>query len=443
MRAQSRLKQLSLVTSLDRDYTCPLQYVGPEILNRQERQCFSPGTRGECSAGFICATSLEDGNVNICCGPSDNQRDESRFRCPNPGQIEVLENGRNRFCDAYSNDCPRLSTCQSALNSYQMMICCFSATSETPLCPADSIPQPSTAGFVPCDLNRGNQCDNGYICIPSANQPQSSVCCSRVNSNAHICPNQQSLYLDNGRPRICTPQQINPCPTGFTCSQSVANSGTYICCSLPTTATCPVSYTVVIGVNGPIHCNVNNQNDCPADSQCLRSPNQVQSAVCCQSSNAPRVCPEGMSALLLPNNQIERCTGPGSTCPVSGYTCQLSNSLSAWVCCGHGRSQVLCQNGDVPYSQQFGTPFRCNLFAFPSECPVNYVCQSSSQANTNVCCPSNSPGPNPTPEPFPPFEPTLRPPAADLTCPTGWSPFEDSEGAYHFCQHPLDRQCPQ
>ncbi|CAD5211548.1 unnamed protein product [Bursaphelenchus okinawaensis] len=453
MRAQSRLKQLSLV-SLDGDYTCPLFFVGPEIQNRLEKRCTVPGSRGDCSPGFVCATSLEDVNVNLCCGPSDNQKDESNFRCPNPGQVEVVENGRNRFCDAYSNDCPRGSTCHSALNSYQMMICCYSSPSETPVCPSDSLPQPSAAAYVPCDLNRANQCDNGYLCVPSANQPQTAICCSRINPNSYVCPNQQSLYLENGRPRICSLQQANPCPTGFTCTQTVSNVGTYVCCSLPSTATCPPRYTVVTGVNGAaIHCNLNSPNDCPAETQCLDSPNQAQNAVCCRSSDAPRVCPVGMSALLLPNNQVERCTGPGSACPVSGYTCQLSNYLSAWVCCGRDREQILCPNGDVPYSQQLGSPFRCTLYAFPSECPANYQCQVSSQASANVCCPSNvqpnPPGPNPpnpTPGPYPPYEPTeptFRPPTPDLTCPVGWSPYEDSEGAYHFCQHPLDTQCPQ
>lgn len=79
--------------------------MGPEVRNRQERQCFLPGVRGECSAGFVCTSSIENPNIYLCCGPGE-LRDDARFRCPNPGQIEVLENGQNVICDLATNSCP-------------------------------------------------------------------------------------------------------------------------------------------------------------------------------------------------------------------------------------------------------------------------------------------------------------------------------------------------
>lgn len=37
----------------------------------------------------------------------------------------------------------------------------------------------------------------------------------------------------------------------------------------------------------------------------------------------------------------------------------------------------------------------------------------------------------------------FRPPVSELTCPTGWSAYEDTLGAHHFCRSALDSSCPQ
>lgn len=112
----------------------------------------------------------------------------------------------------------------------------------------------------------------------------------------------------------------------------------------------------------------------------------------------------------------------------------------------------MCADGSVPYSQLIGQPTQCNLYAFPSECPNGYRCTVSSNSAISVCCLNNvivDPIPPDPPNPFPnpptqnPDNSTFRPPTPDLTCPTGWSAYEDSEGAYNFCQGPTDRTCPQ
>uniref|UniRef100_A0A915CU05 EB domain-containing protein n=1 Tax=Ditylenchus dipsaci TaxID=166011 RepID=A0A915CU05_9BILA len=88
-------------------------------------------------------------------------------------------------------------------------------------------------------------------------------------------------------------------------------------------------------------------------------------------------------------------------------------------------------------------------------CRERYDCSFSNQKSVSVCCLRDS---SPAVTPFPsitPFEPsdqiqppippsvTFRPPVEELSCPTGWSAYEDPKGARHFCQDSLDMTCPQ
>ncbi|KAI6181731.1 hypothetical protein M3Y98_00860600 [Aphelenchoides besseyi] len=433
------------------EFNCPPQYAGPEVVNNRERRCNGFGDFNQCSIGFACVQSIESNQVFICCGPTESN-DSPLFRCPNAGDTPAISaQGGNIFCDTARGlqTCPRGSTCQSAVNSFGMMICCQSNPSVSPVCPEGRSAQPAAVGYVPCDTNQPNQCNQGFVCLASVNQPDTSLCCSRLNNQPLICPNQQVLYKENGRPKICSLLQINPCPSGYLCRASVGAPSIGICCSLPTTAICPSGYTAHLDFNGnPIFCSELNPNVCPGGSQCLESENQAQLRLCCRSSNVARVCPDGLDALLQPDNsRPERCTEPGAACSQPGYQCYLSDILAGYVCCGRSQQLARCADGRETYVQDFGRTFTCQLTQL-NGCPLNYDCAPSNLNGVNVCCrtgmivPTTSP-PLPTPSPYQPDLPTFRPPVSELTCPVGWSAYEDNTGAHHFCQNALDNTCPQ
>lgn len=111
---------------------------------------------------------------------------------------------------------------------------------------------------------RAGQCQLNYICLPSLNQPQIALCCSRLTNQPLICPDRQVLFRvstlttftqskkfqENGQPKICGRNQINPCPAGYTCRPSVSAPTISICCSDSTTATCPGGFTPQPDITG-------------------------------------------------------------------------------------------------------------------------------------------------------------------------------------------------
>ncbi|KAI6241871.1 hypothetical protein M3Y99_00289500 [Aphelenchoides fujianensis] len=427
------------------EYNCPGQYAGPEVVNNRERRCNGLGDWNQCSIGFVCVPSIEDIRVQVCCGPTASN-DSPDFRCPNAADTPALSaQGRNIFCDAANGF--QHSTCQSAYNSFGMMICCHTNPAISPICPEGRSAQSAVIGYVPCDINQPNQCSNGYVCLTSLNQPQTALCCSRLTTQALICPNQQVLYKENGRPKICNANQINPCPSGFLCQQSVGSPGVSVCCSLPSTATCPQGYTPRRDFDGnPIYCSEFNPNVCPGGTQCLDSPNRPNTRLCCQTTQVQRVCPDDLDALLVPGtSRPEVCTEPGAACSQSGYSCYLSDVLASYVCCGRSPQQARCADGRETYIQDFSRTFTCSLTRL-NDCPLNFDCAPSNLNGVNVCCKTNGGDPA-TPTPFPPLQPTelptFRPPVQELTCPVGWSAYEDNSGAHHFCQNALDSSCPQ
>ncbi|KAH7727321.1 Protein K01C8.2 [Aphelenchoides avenae] len=164
---------------------------------------------------------------------------------------------------------------------------------------------------------------------------------------------------------------------------------------------CPSQQTIYM-----IFCSPTDINVCPSDARCLQAQNRPQSYICCRS------------------------------CSQQGYTCQLSQVLMNWVCCGQPQRTARCADGRETYTQEIGRTFTCNPLVFPGMCPNGYECSFSDQPGINVCCRAAQP-------PNPGTDVTFRPPVDELTCPLGWSAYEDNNGAHHFCQSATDMSCPQ
>lgn len=70
---------------------------------------------------------------------------------------------------------------------------------------------------------------------------------------------------------------------------------------------------IILRIFAQIYCVETNPNVCPDRTQCLETPNQPGRRACCRSTEAPRVCPDGLDALLKPGtNNLERCNAPGN-----------------------------------------------------------------------------------------------------------------------------------
>uniref|UniRef100_A0A914HCB0 Uncharacterized protein n=1 Tax=Globodera rostochiensis TaxID=31243 RepID=A0A914HCB0_GLORO len=456
--------------------SCPNQDDRMELLNNgNARHCTIDG-RVPCSDGFICERSTENARVAVCCSaqraPSrrvqrpQHGRDEPTYRCPSGAQVPVLRNGQNVFCDLGAQRCPSGSSCASALNAFGMMICCRNARQTLPLCPVGMQPETSAIGYVPCDFLAPDQCSEGYQCVHSRDDPETNICCSRLRNQppspatTPICPNQQILLRDGASPRYCSPRQgISACPNGYQCEESLVQPNVFVCCSIPALVMCPQGFesSLDLRTQNPIRCSPMDVSMCPAEAQCLEAMNRANEFLCCESTEPGRVCPlPGQAALLRPNGRPEECSEPGSPCSKSSYTCQLSNVLNRYVCCGTPTAVVLCADGRETYQQEPGRVVQCNPINWPNECPAGYECALSNRPGIHVCCrrlpaPPNPNVPNTDMPPPPPLQPptqqppasiTFRPPVDELTCPVGWSAYEDQRGAHHFCQDALDMTCP-
>jgi len=131
--------------TLDGMLTC-----GPGLV-----ECPSHYSLQKCNASlrFRCEQSLESPVLYICCGKSAIPQyydDSPAYKCPNAGQTPVVRNNLNLFCDAVGQraNCPPGSLCVSSINAGNMYICCYTAHSTTPICPSNTMPQPSALGYV-------------------------------------------------------------------------------------------------------------------------------------------------------------------------------------------------------------------------------------------------------------------------------------------------------
>ncbi|KAI1711752.1 lustrin, cysteine-rich repeated domain-containing protein [Ditylenchus destructor] len=270
---------------------------------------------------------------------------------------------------------------------------------------------------------------------------------------------------DEGRPKYCSPSEQAPCPAGFSCQESLAQSGVYVCCTDPSykitldPLECPPYYTPSLDIDPEKSANCHllpaDPNPCPSDAACFQARNRTNGFLCCRSAEPSIICPiSGQYALLKSNGQPETCdaTSTVSVCSNSTYTCQFSHVLQSHVCCGNLRT-IVCADGRETFIQEKGKTFACNPLDYPTTCPSGYECALSDTRDINVCCRRDQPqaphtynGSSLIPTSSPPpatVRSTFGPPAAELRCPAGWSAFEDSRGARRFGQGPWDATCPE
>ncbi|CAJ0955896.1 unnamed protein product, partial [Mesorhabditis belari] len=410
---------------------CPVNRSRIELINGAPRRCsaYSP----ECSDGYTCQLSYLRKHM-LCCSTTvrAQQPAQLQFTCPQIGQTPVVsQQGNNVFCsNAGQRDvCPINSLCVSAANSQGLLICCFSSpTNVQPICPNNGQPQPSLGGsFVACDITNPI-CNTGFTCVRASNDFQTTLCCAPgTNPSSPICPNQQTVQLTNGQPTFCNPSIISGCSTGFTCTQAANMAGTFICCSAAGISTCPANFSPSLdNLGNQIFCTPTNTAGCPGGSQCLQSPNNPAFFLCCRSTIAPRVCPNGQSALLGPNGNLVSCTGPGAPCSQPNYICTLSPVLAQYYCCGVSTQVAVCADGRETYQQISGSTYSCSPLQVPTGCPIGYDCAQSSVLGTYVCCRT--------------IVTTISP---LNQCPSGWNGYRNEvTGESRMCTGPFDMSCP-
>ncbi|CAI4221500.1 unnamed protein product [Auanema sp. JU1783] len=405
-----------------------------------------PNPPSHCPSGWILPN-----NTPIYCSPNTFETTcpgyssclrsnllQQHFICCLPaGQSPVLTSqGSNQICSTPGQQgaCPFNSLCLGSSNSPNVYICCYSqGANVNPICPNNAIAQSSlTLSYVSCSIFTAS-CDPGYSCERASNDFNTMLCCSTSTNNAATCPNQQTLYLELGRPRYCLPSQPSACPSGYTCQLSVGTTGTYVCCTTPVAPTCPAQFTPSLDSRGAsIFCSPAQPAGCPSGSVCLQANNDNSLFLCCRSASSPRVCPNNQNALLTPSASVETCSGPGSSCSRTGYTCVFSTVLAQYICCGNEQTNAGCANGYETFVQTSGQTFTCTPSS-PTQCPFGYQCLISTVANVYVCC-------------LPPIGTTTvfpTRPTDFLQCPTGWNPHRNAIDAQpRTCSSPRDTSCP-
>ncbi|VDO63513.1 unnamed protein product [Haemonchus placei] len=427
------------------EYTCP-GYSTPYPSSRFPQKCdlAEPWRCGDkqCMPSFSCQPSKR--NSWLCCSVGLAR---AQFTCPFAGQEPVLtQQGGNHFCSRPGTqvDCPQNAVCVSAGDSNETNICCRPAAAETiPECPNGGIRQPSPAGYKSCSINSLNDCDPGYSCVRASNDFSIQLCCSASTSAAEpVCPNQGFLLKERGRPVYCSADQPHLCPTNYPCESAVGAPGTYVCCS-PSTISCPTRYLPFLDPNGnKIMCSLSNVNDCPVGSTCTQSMQSPTVHLCCKDDSGPPLCPSKRRAFISAYGTVETCSEPGLPCSQAEYTCQFSDPLGQYICCSHDRVPAYCANGHKIYEQIAGETYTCNPRQVPSSCPVGYECSPSTLPETSVCCATTT-----TVPPLPPI--TLPPPTAITQCPPGWEPYRnDLDNKERSCTGQTDttnqpNQCPR
>ncbi|GMR36605.1 hypothetical protein PMAYCL1PPCAC_06800, partial [Pristionchus mayeri] len=192
--------------------------------------------------------------------------------------------------------------------------------------------------------------------------------------------------------------------------------------SSSSSSSCPSSFTPSLDSQGStIFCSPTEPAGCPGGSVCLQTPQSSSLFLCCRSTISPPICPNNQNALLTSSGDYETCTGPGSPCSRTGYSCQFSSVLAQWACCGMDSTAAKCADGSETYQQVAGQTYTCSLLSFPSSCPSGFTCAPSSLSGTSVCCRGKT----------------------NTACAQGWNPYTNEvTKETRSCSGVTDESCP-
>ncbi|CDW53758.1 Lustrin cystein domain containing protein [Trichuris trichiura] len=335
-----------------------------------------------CAAGSSCLAALGLPNVFICCTrPTVLVK---HYTCPQKMTI-YLVNNRPIICNAFTATCPEGTFCVSAANDPQVQICCRPTSIQQVLnCPPNTMAYIVDLNPVMCDPITGVPCPVGYSCQSAVNSPKQYICCSVTQPVLYSCPGGGVPYQLQSVVYQCSYTEHKPCPPNYSCVPAIGVPSILICCPGVTIFKCPNRFDAILtSQNSNVFCQTAGQS-CPSQSQCLSSAENTQIRICCKPTSSEAFCPAPMVPLYI-NGQVQFCFGPGSSCPVAGYTCVASTVLiDQYVCCSSSVELTeTCANGQPAYKPS-SVPFYCDPTL--QQCPPQYECLPSKVSGRFLCC---------------------------------------------------------
>lgn len=262
-----------------------------------------------------------------------------------------------------------------------------------------------------------------YICaLPP--QQGSSLCSGGVSS--------VTRYYFNIVTKKCSPFAFNGCDGNPNNFASLTQ-----CNNFCTSSACKAGDVVYLNPNtqAPVSCNVEIQNNCPSNFQCVFD-DLTDVSVCCGATDMG-VCPEGEKAYLnAMDMSVRECLiNEPNSCP-SNYLCRFNPTKNRYFCCGSTKSNH-CPPGRAPFKDQMSLQaMRCTMNAHASTCPDGFECQSDVRdALQGYCCSVSDICPRK--EDYFVDEASAMPRSCSvghfITCPAGFNCMTQFEGTNGYC----------